>query len=353
MEAAKLTTRVEAELEVFLARQRDIIVQIDPVLQAYADAVADYVLRGGKRMRPTFAYWGYRGAAGVDCPEVVRGVAALELLQAAALIHDDLIDDSDTRRGQPSIHRRFEALHRDKGWYGQAKHFGSSAAILLGDLCFVWSDEMFTSCGMPMDVLIDARGDFDLMRTQVSAGQYLDVLAGARRDTSVDTAVKVAQFKAAKYTVEQPLLIGASLAGAPMELRRHYSRLGLALGEAFQLRDDVLGVYGDPRQTGKPAGDDLREGKYTYLVAKAFANADSDQKQLLESRLGDRELDAGAVENLRGVLIDTGALKATEDRIELLAQEAREALLEARSALTADSVPVFEQLLDAAVQRNG
>lgn len=352
MDAANVIERFESELAAFLSRQCEIIIAIDPALESYASSVSDYVLRGGKRIRPTFAYWGFRGAGGEDSPEVIRTVASLELLQAAALIHDDLIDDSDTRRGYPSIHRRFAHLHQESGWHGSAQAFGANAAILLGDLCFVWSDEMFTGSGMDLRAIMRARREFDLMRTEVSAGQYLDVLAEVRRDKSVETTIKVAQFKAAKYTVEQPLLIGASLAGAPDELRELYSALGLALGEAFQLRDDVLGVFGDPQQTGKPAGDDLREGKHTFLVAKAYEAASESQVARLDSGLGDRKLDTAGVSELRELLHDTGAMRATEQRISDLADQASHALEQARPLLVGESASVFARLLEAAVSRS-
>jgi geranylgeranyl diphosphate synthase type I len=211
----ELKDRVESALADFLARQATLIVDIDEALGDYADAVRAFVMEGGKRVRPSFAYWGARGAGLADSDELVRCVSSLELLQASALMHDDLIDDSDTRRGAPSMHRHFAGLHRARGWSGSSADFGAAAAILLGDLCLAWSDELFSSAGMPVAAVAAARRDFDLMRTEVSAGQYLDVLAEARRDVSEGTASKVARYKSAKYTIERPLLIGASLAGAP------------------------------------------------------------------------------------------------------------------------------------------
>ena len=245
---------------------------IDDGLVPVADALEAFVLRGGKRLRPAFAYWGYRGAGGPDSDQVVATLAALELVQASALIHDDLMDRSDTRRGEPAIHRRFATHHRRAGWAGSADAFGEASAILLGDLCLVWSDELLHSSGLDAATLARARPVFDEMRSEVTVGQYLDVLTQATGDTSLERAGKVARFKSAKYTVERPLLVGAALADADAGVRAAYSAYGLPLGEAFQLRDDVLGVFGDPAQTGKPAGDDLREGKRTYLVAAAMAD---------------------------------------------------------------------------------
>ena len=179
-----------------------------------AEAIEAFVLGGGKRLRPAFAYWGFRGAGGVDGDQVVTALAALEFVQASALIHDDLMDRSDTRRGEPAVHRRFATRHRAAGWGGDPDGFGDSAAILLGDLCLVWSDELLHSAGLDLRAVARARPVFDEMRTEVTVGQYLDVLTQATGDTSVERASKVARYKSAKYTVERPLLLGAALADA-------------------------------------------------------------------------------------------------------------------------------------------
>ncbi|MEV0605649.1 polyprenyl synthetase family protein [Polymorphospora rubra] len=298
---------------------------VDPALHPVADALDAFLLRG-KRLRPAFGYWGYRGAGAPDSDQVVTGLAALELVQASALIHDDLMDRSDTRRGEPAVHRRFAGQHRAAGWQGNPDGYGDSAAILLGDLCLVWSDELLHRCGLAPEVVARARPDFDEMRTEVTVGQYLDVLTQVTGDTSVERAGKVARYKSAKYTVERPLLIGSALAGAPAALRATYSAYGLPLGEAFQMRDDVLGVFGDPSVTGKPAGDDLREGKRTYLVAAAFEATGDAGRAELAARLGAPDLDADGIERLRAVIVDSGALDRTERRITELTDTALAAL---------------------------
>ncbi|MEE6260601.1 polyprenyl synthetase family protein [Plantactinospora sonchi] len=327
VDRAGLRQRVDASLARFLARQRAWMAGVDDGLAAVADALEAFVLGGGKRLRPAFAYWGYRGAGGPDSDNIVSGLSALEFVQASALIHDDLMDRSDTRRGEPSIHRRFAARHQAAGWAGDPAGFGDSSAILLGDLCLVWSDELLHGSGLDPVVVARARPVFDEMRTEVTIGQYLDVLAQASRDTSVERASKVARYKAAKYTVERPLLLGAALADAPAAVRAAYSGYGLPLGEAFQLRDDVLGVFGDPGQTGKPAGDDLREGKRTYLIAAAFEATDQAGRDLLGSRLGDPDLDPSGVDALREVITGSGALDRTERRIAMLTDTALAALV--------------------------
>jgi geranylgeranyl diphosphate synthase, type I len=351
LERSGLLPRVDKALAAFLAGQRSRLLAIDPALGDVADAVEAFVLGGGKRLRPAFAYWGYRGAGGLDNDQVIAAVAALELLQASALIHDDLIDRSDTRRGDPSVHLRFAARHAAGGWRGDAVTFGHSVAVLLGDLTLAWSDELLHNSGLEPDDLARARPVFDEMRTEVTVGQYLDVLSQATGDVSVERAGKVARYKSAKYTVERPLLLGAALAGASRAVRAAYSAFGLPLGEAFQLRDDVLGVFGDPAQTGKPAGDDLREGKRTYLVASAFAAAAPGDRAELDGRLGDPRLDDDGVTRLRSIIRNSGALDRTEQRIAALTEAALAAL--ARADIEVEAKSVLRDLADAATRRIG
>jgi geranylgeranyl diphosphate synthase, type I len=349
VDRAGLRPRVDKALAAFLAQQRARITAVDVDLAPVADAVEAFVLPRGKRLRPAFAYWGYRGAGGVDSDAVVAAVAALELVQASALIHDDLMDRSDTRRGEPSVHRRFARRHRAAGWRGDPDAFGDSAALLLGDLCLVWSDELLHTAGLDADALTRARPVFDEMRTEVTVGQYLDMLTQATGDTSVERAGTVARYKSAKYTVERPLLIGAALAGAPAAVCDAYSGFGLPLGEAFQLRDDVLGVFGDPARTGKPAGDDLREGKRTFLVAAAFAAADPADRAALTAGLGDPTLDEQGVRRLRGIITGTGALARTETRIAELTAAALAAL--APAPVDPEARRVLLDLAEAATRR--
>ncbi|GAA0567366.1 polyprenyl synthetase family protein [Paractinoplanes ferrugineus] len=344
-----MRSRVDKALGAFLGEQRARLSGIDPALAEVSDALEAFVLGGGKRLRPAFAYWGYRGAGGVDGDAAVAAVAALELVQASALIHDDLMDRSDTRRGEPSMHRRFEKMHRQAAWRGPGGLFGESAAVLLGDLTLVWSDEMLHTSGLGPQELARARPVFDEMRTEVTVGQYLDVLTQATADTSLERAGKVARFKAAKYTVERPLLLGAAIAGAPAAVSAAYTAFGLPLGEAFQLRDDVLGVFGDPSRTGKPAGDDLREGKRTYLIAAAFGALDDGAWAELDKGLGDPSLTDEGVERLRALIRDSGALAATEQRIDELMTASLSAL--AAAGIDDEARTVLRALADAATRR--
>jgi geranylgeranyl diphosphate synthase, type I len=339
MSFSRVRKEVDEALMTFVDRQRPVLLSISDDMAPMLAAL-DVLLAGGKRLRPAFCYWGWRAAGGEDRPEAVAAAASLELLQASALIHDDVMDASDTRRGQPSVHRRFQAMAEAAGWPGAADSFGEGAAILLGDVCLAWSGEMYDQCGLSLEALQRARHWYDLMRTEVMCGQYLDMLEQARGTGSVATALRVIEYKSAKYTIERPLHLGAALAGAGPETLGALSAYGLPLGIAFQLRDDVLGVFGDPAQTGKPAGDDLREGKRTVLVALALQRATPAQAAVVQDRLGDPALDLAGVGQLRALMVDTGALAACEAMIESYAAEARTALdaapitAEARTALT-------------------
>ncbi len=302
--------------------------ELDPLLQALTSMVS-----GGKRVRAGLAYWSWRahgGRPGTPQDEAaVRLGAGLELFQAAALFHDDVMDSSDTRRALPAAHRVFASRHRSAGLRGDPDRFGESSAILLGDLALVASEREVTSAvaGLSRRRRVGVLAVFDLMRTEVTAGQYLDLLAQAQPwgdDPAQDEARAraVIRAKSARYSVEHPLVLGAALAGAAPERLDLCRQVGLPLGEAFQLRDDLLGVFGDPATTGKPAGDDLREGKRTVLVARAAALADAPTRRLLAERLGDRTMDATTTQQLAHAISASGAVEQVEDLISSLAEPA-------------------------------
>ena len=335
-------TRVDEAITDFVARQRQVLSDLGPDLEEFVDAAVDFV-RGGKRLRPLFCRAGWLVAGGdPDDRRLDHAAAALEWLQGSALVHDDLMDDSDTRRGRPSIHREFERKHREASLVGDPERHGASVAVLLGDLMLSWADEQFRSSGLPR--IGEALRFLDLCKSEVVAGQYLDVLAQTRVSVGVDEAMRVVRYKSAKYTVERPLHLGAALAGADDGLIAVLSDVALPLGEAFQLRDDVLGVFGDPGVTGKPAGDDLREGKRTVLVARVAQLGTDADRELLARTLGT----AAGVDALRELVQRTGALAAVEDDIDRLQRQAEAAL----DALPAGGRAVMEPLLQTATRRS-
>jgi geranylgeranyl diphosphate synthase type I len=347
----QVRSEVGQALGSFLGQQRQVLLSVGDELLPGLDAMAA-LLAGGKRLRPAFCYWGWRGAGGEDCPEIMAAAAALELLHAGALVHDDVMDASDTRRGQPSLHRQFAARHAGGHWHGSPASFGTGAAILLGDLLLCWSGEMFRSSGMAADALARGQPVLDRMRTEVMAGQYLDMLAQATGDTSVDSALRVAEHKSAKYTIERPLHLGSAMAGPPdpARVQAAFSAYGLPLGVAFQLRDDILGVFGDPAHTGKPAGDDVREGKRTVLLAMTLAKATPAQAAVIRRRLGDPRLDEAGTAQVRGVIAETGALAECE---RMISRNVERALLVLRDApITAEAREALAELAVAATSRH-
>jgi geranylgeranyl diphosphate synthase type I len=341
--------RVDECLTRFVDDRARVLTDVSPDLAPVVRAVRDLV-GGGKRLRASFCYWGWRGAGGAPMADAaVRAAASLELFHLAALVHDDLMDHSDTRRGRPTVHRVLTDQHARHGLRGDGEEFGAGAAILLGDLLLTWSDELLSECGAPDDALAAARAVYALMRGQVIAGQYLDMLEQAREHTGAEASRRVLRYKSAKYTVEHPLLLGAALAGADADVRAAYSAYGLPVGEAFQLRDDVLGVFGDAAITGKPAGDDLREGKKTMLVVTALDRADPAAAALLARGLGDRHLDDAGLDDLRDVLARSGALAHVEDEIDRLVSAGLAALDTA--GLPGDVTDVLDGLATGAARR--
>jgi geranylgeranyl diphosphate synthase type I len=326
---------VEARVSCLLDGELERWTAVDPDLTAPVAALRDLVLAGGKRLRPAFCHWAYVGAGGSPEDEaVVDAGAALELLHTFALVHDDIMDGSATRRGTDTIHVQFEAGHAVEGWRGEARRFGEGVAILVGDLSFVYADQLLA--GAPPA----AHEVFTELRIEVNVGQYLDLLGTARGRVEEATARRISRFKSGKYTVERPLHLGAALAGRLDDLACPLSAYGLPLGEAFQLRDDLLGVFGDDTLTGKPVGEDLREGKPTLLYAMAAERAGATDAAVL-ARYGSQDLDEDDVVALQDVLLNTGAVDAVEASIDRLVAEAVEAL---------DRAALADQARDALVE---
>ena len=319
---AEIAARVEARVRALLEDEERRWAAVDPDLGAPIADLAALVLGGGKRLRPAFCHWAYVGAGGDDVSLAVDAGAAFELLHAFALVHDDVMDGSDRRRGAMTTHLTYGNRHGDAGWRGESRRFGEGVAILVGDLAFVYADVLLRRAGD------QARLVWDELRVELNVGQYLDVLKTASGGADLATARRIASYKSGKYTVERPLHVGAALADRHDELAEPLSAYGLPLGEAFQLRDDLLGVFGDAAVVGKPVGDDLREGKPTPLLAIARERATGADAGLL-GRVGDPDLDASTVTDLQEVLVRTGAVAEVERRIEDLADDALAAAKEA------------------------
>lgn len=323
------------------------------------------LLSGGKRFRARFAYWGYRAIAGrdgqappttPDHPSFILATA-LEMFHAAALVHDDIMDKSDTRRGEASAHRHFESLHRSGGYAKDPEHYGTSAALMVGDLLLAWSSELVTEALSHVSVpaiIAGVRGEFHQMWNEVTLGQFLDIHEEScwpitEPDERFERAMRVVTFKSAKYSMEAPLRLGAALAGAGDQDRQALADFGLPLGVAFQLRDDVLGAFGDPEVTGKPSGDDLREGKRTVLIALAEATMSAGVRRVFEDMLGDPEVTPDQISVMQSTLSESGALEKVEEIISRSATEALGALDRAR--IDGEAAHELRRLADAVVTR--
>ena len=319
---ADLATEVDATILALLDADEVRWERVDPQLHAPLASLRRLVMAGGKRLRPAFCYWGFRGAGGdAGDPRIVRAGAALELLHTSALIHDDVIDCSASRRGLEVIHAEFARRHADAAWPGDSDRFGEGVAILLGDLAFVYADMLLT--GVPAPAL----AVFDELRLEVNVGQLLDLIGSARRDATVESARRIGRYKSAKYTIERPLHLGAAIADPAGwgRLSGPLSDYGLPLGEAFQLKDDLLGAFGDPARTGKPAGGDIREGKPTLLYALSRQHATGSASRLINDRFGAPDLSDGEVAAIQTAFEDTGARAEVEAMVDALVAEALEA----------------------------
>ena len=342
---------IESTLQAFVQTQAEWLDELGPDAQRLVEH-ARTSIRGGKRFRAAFCWWGHHAVTGPESPidevALLRACASLELLHASALVHDDYMDASDVRRGRPATHRAFEQVHREHGWAASPEQYGASGAILLGDLLLSWSDELLRTCGLPAERVLEALGYFDLTRSEVVAGQFLDVSAQARGAADVDTAMTVLRYKSAKYSIERPLHIGAALAGASASQITQLTRFGLPLGEAFQLRDDLLGVFGDPAVTGKPAGDDLIEGKRTVLVSLALDALPGPEAKVLDSALG-TALESDQVETLCRLIEESGARQQVETVISELTNRSLAAL--ASAEISDHARGVLERLAGQVTQR--
>jgi len=316
----QIAVRVERRLEDLLVQESARWGALDANLCEPIELLGAMVLNGGKRLRPAFVHWGFVAAGGAPADALADDAgAAFEMLHTFALIHDDIVDDSATRRGRPAMHVDFVRHHHERDYRGEPRRFGEGLAVLVGDLAHVYADML--AAGFPPH----AAAIWNELRVELNVGQFLDLMGTARGDTDAFLARRVARYKSAKYTIERPLHVGAALADHTSQLGPVLSAYGVPLGEAFQFRDDLLGVFGDASATGKPVGDDLREGKPTALLALAFERSDARQRAMLET-VGSAGFGVADVERCQQILVDTGAVATIEQEIDVLRTSAIDAI---------------------------
>jgi geranylgeranyl diphosphate synthase type I len=307
------------------------------------DAVGELATHGGKRLRPALVYYSYRACGGASDDQVLPLALATELLHTYLLIHDDIMDHAELRRGLPSAHVRFRDAHRARGFYGDPADFGRSVAILLGDLAHTWAAELAAGASAGRSELARC---FAAMCQEVIGGQYLELLVAQRRAASEEELLRVLRLKSGRYTAERPIQLGALLAGAPRATLAALSRYGTAVGEAFQLQDDLLGMFGDPGTVGKPVDADLREGKFTFLIHHALEQAAPEQRRLLEAALGNAQATAEQTAGAVRVLEETGAHAAVTAMIAERLESARKALSELSPDLAPEGRLFLAGLID-------
>lgn len=347
MDAAWFRTKVQDRMQELLAGYRHRAGEISSSSEPLVASIASLV-EGGKRLRALLAWWGWQGAGGdADDLRIIDAGVALELFQAAALIHDDILDRSDTRRGQRSVHKRFEKLHDEQQWVQDGAHFGVSAALLAGDLALGLSEEVFSTTADATAFATPAREAFNAMRFEVMTGQYLDILAEANVPPNPAAALELArtvlQYKSAHYSAVWPFELGGILAGADEATLTTYRDFSLPLGMAFQLGDDLLGVFGDPDLTGKPSGDDLLEGKRTELIAHALQNLATEKAEMLNNFLMNPLESPHTVDQIQSLVESSGARKIVEDDIQRLGDKTYAAL--GRLAISEQIKTALKQLV--------
>ncbi len=316
----------DQQLLLFLEEKKKEATEINPEAAALVDEIIRFSLNGGKRVRPAFVYSGYVASGGRAHDSILYACMAVELLHVFALMHDDIIDNSDLRRNQLTTHKQFEKTHQQRKLQGNPKEYGLSSAILAGDLALSFAEEVLTSAPFPQERLRRARYFFDQMKTQVIYGEYLDVLGGYKKSLTEDEVLQILEYKTAKYTVERPLHIGAMLAGADYKVLETFTAYGIPFGQAFQMQDDIVGTFGSEDEIGKPNDSDIKEGKKTLLLAKALERANTRQKKLLTKVVGNKQSSKEEIDQVGKIMKATGAYDYCIKLSMRLLEQSRQAL---------------------------
>lgn len=315
--------RFDPILAAFLAKETEAARTIRPELAELLKVSAEFIMAGGKRLRPAFTYFGYKAVGDQDDEAILKAAVPMELVHAGALVHDDVMDNSDVRRGKPTVHKVFE-----KNWGSAAT--GTATAIVAGDQILALADRAFSEYPHFDDRFQEARKVFDQMSVEINYGQYLDVIGNLMGLVDEDWVMKVMRYKTAGYTIEKPLLTGAILAGANSQQRETLSGYGIPLGIAFQIRDDILGMFGNEAEVKKPVDSDLKEGKKTLLVVHAVSELEKQHREEERGRffkiLGNQGLTKEDYEWVQGLMTKTGALEYCENQVAVLTEQAKQSL---------------------------
>lgn len=337
--------QIENELKAFKER-------LDPEIGAYFDKaiarskkedvfVTDalrysrmFVLAGGKRLRAAFMYYGYIGAGGKDEQTILTTSMSIELVHAFLLVHDDIIDKDDTRHGIATVHQHYADIGKSLFSGKDNEHFGKSIAIIVGDILGAFGNDIIFSSAFPLEQKFRALSKLQEIVSFTAIGQVKDVYIEYMGKASEAEILSMYRDKTAKYTVEGPLYLGALLAGASQELLDGFSAYAIPLGIAFQIQDDILGIFGNAKRLGKPIGSDIAEGKITLLVSRALRDGTpTEQKRISEiltlgARLGEKEC-----QEFQAIIESTGALKGTKELATAYIDESKRALEKVQTLL--------------------
>ena len=341
---AEFREKLEDRLQRWLTEKDSEAVAESGASRELTETLTRFVARDGKRIRPALLYYTYGACGGQSDEKVMPMAMSVELLHTYLLIHDDIMDHADVRRGEPAAHVMYTEMHRDRGWQGSSTHFGESVAILLGDLAQTYSLELYSSVDLAPEVASEFRRQYSLMCQEVVLGQYLEMTAGYREHLEEDELLRVLRMKSGRYSVERPVQLGYLLARAPEATRQALTVYGLKMGEAFQLQDDLLGMFGDAKTVGKPVGADLEEGKFTLLIHHALRHLSEPDRIALRAALGNPEVEAEEVMRLQGLIEASGARKKVQEMVDERLIQAREAL--STVDLAADGAAFLEGLID-------
>ncbi len=323
---AEFRGKLESQLREWLTEKEAEAAAESSASRELTEVLTRFVGRDGKRIRPALLYYTYGACGGQSDEKVMPMAMSVELLHTYLLIHDDIMDHADVRRGEPAAHVMYSSLHREREWQGSSDHFGKSVAILLGDLAQTYSLELFSSVDLAPEVAGEFRRQFSFMCQEVVLGQYLEMTAGFREHLEEAELLRVLRMKSGRYSVERPVQLGYLLARAPEATRQALTTYGLQMGEAFQLQDDLLGMFGDAKTVGKPVGGDLIEGKFTLLIHHALRHLPEADADALRGALGSADLPADEVLRLQAMIETSGARQKVQEMVEERLRDAREAL---------------------------
>lgn len=312
--------KIELRLKTFLDKKIAEAEKISDSSREIMQCIKDFSLRGGKRIRSILIIMAYKSLGGKNENAIIDIAVSAELMQSFLLIHDDIIDDDDLRRGGPTMHRIYTEKYKG---YNNSKKFGENIAIIAGDLLVSLGNEIISKSDFDEEKRVKLLQKFNDIIKMTGYGEIIDILLGLKTNVREEDILKMHKLKTAIYTIEGPLHMGAIAAGVPDEQLKTLTNYAIPLGQAFQIKDDILGMFGSEEKLGKPADSDIKEGKKTLLILKVLENADKEQKELIGNALGNKDITKTELTKVREIIKKTGSLDYSEILAEKLVKKAK------------------------------